>query len=125
MRSSENHSANNTTISTSNRCQELSKNDDIENENNTRDCIKPTKAAESNKIILGKKYNLTQEKSRNPTIYRLKNTQQHVKKYDNVTVVLGDSVFKDLRGWELLNDKQKVVVKSFRGARNEPHALAC
>ena len=72
MRSSENHSANNTNISTSNRCQELSKNDDIENENNTRDCIKPAKAAESNKINLCKKYNLTQEKSRNPTIYRLK-----------------------------------------------------
>ena len=24
---------------------------------------------------------------------------------------------KDLKGWELLNDKQKVVVKSFRGAK--------
>ena len=72
MQSSENHSANNTNTSTSNRYQELSKNDDIENENNTRDYVKPTKAAESSKINLRKKYNLTHEKSRNPTIYRLK-----------------------------------------------------
>ena len=58
VRISENHSANNTNLSTSNRYQELSKNDDIENENNTRDYVKPTKDAESNKINLGKKYNL-------------------------------------------------------------------
>ena len=62
MRSSEKHSANNTNIFTSNRYQKLSKNDDIENENNTRDHVKPTKAAESSKINLGKKYHLTQEK---------------------------------------------------------------
>ena len=68
MRSSENH----LNISASNRYQELSKNDDIENDNNTRDYLKPTKDAESDKINLGKKSNLTQEKSRNPTIYRLK-----------------------------------------------------
>ena len=49
VRSSENHSANNTYISTSNRYQELSKNDDIENESNTADYVKPTKAADSNK----------------------------------------------------------------------------
>ena len=46
-------------ISTSKRYQELSKNDDIENESNTRDYVKPTKAAESNKTNLGKKNNLT------------------------------------------------------------------
>ena len=68
VRSSENH----LNISASNRYQELSKNDDIEKDNNTRDYLKPTKDAESNKINLGKKYNLTQEKSRNPPIYRLK-----------------------------------------------------
>ena len=49
VRSSENHSANNTYMSTSNRYQELSKNDDIENESNTADYVKPTKAADSNK----------------------------------------------------------------------------
>ena len=49
VRSSENHSANNKYISTSNRYQELSKNDDIENESNTADYAKPTKAAHSNK----------------------------------------------------------------------------
>ena len=46
---------NNTIISSSNRYQELSKNDDIENENNTGDYVKPTKVAESNKA--GKRNN--------------------------------------------------------------------
>ena len=62
MRSSENHSANNTYISTFNRYQELSKNYNIENESNTGYYVKPTKAAESSKTNLGKKNNLTQEK---------------------------------------------------------------
>ena len=55
VQSYENHSANNTYISTSSRYQELSKNDDAENESNTGDYVKPTKAANSNKINLGKK----------------------------------------------------------------------
>ena len=44
---------NNTIISTFNWYQKLSKNDDNENEGNTGDYVKPTKAAESNKT--GKK----------------------------------------------------------------------
>ena len=40
-----------------------------------------------------------------------------MRKYDNVTVILGDSVVEDLKGWELSNDKQKIVVKSFRGTK--------
>ena len=86
---------NNTIISTSNRYQELSKNDDIENDSNTRDYVKPTKAAESNKT--GKRHNSdARKKSINSAIHRHKRTQQHVKKYDNVTVILGDSMVKDL-----------------------------
>ena len=46
---------NNTIISTSNRYQKLSKDDDIENEGNTGDYVKPTRAVESNKT--GKKNN--------------------------------------------------------------------
>ena len=88
-------SKNNTSISTPNRYQELSKNDDIENESNTRDYVKPTKAAESNKT--GKRHNSdARKKSINSAIHRHKRTQQHVKKYDNVTVNLGDSMVKDL-----------------------------
>ena len=34
-----------------------------------------------------------------------------------VTVILGHLMIKALKGWELLNDKQKVVLKSFRGAK--------
>ena len=63
VQSSENNSVNNTYIFTSNRYQELSKNDDTENESNTRDYVKLTKAAESKKSNLGKKNNLTQEKN--------------------------------------------------------------
>ena len=86
---------NNTIISTSNRYQELSKNHDIENESNTGDYVKTTKAAESNKT--GKRNNSdARQKSTNPVIHRHKKTQQHVKKYDNVTVILGDSMVKDL-----------------------------
>ena len=85
----------------------------IENESNTGDYVKPTKAAESNKT--GKRNNSdARKKSTNPVIRRHKKTQQHVKKYDNVTGILRDSMVKDSKGWELSNDKQKVVVKSFR-----------
>ena len=62
MWSSDNNSANITCISTSNRYQELSRNDDIENESNTGYYVKATKAAESNIINLGKKNNLAQQK---------------------------------------------------------------
>ena len=34
----------------------------------------------------------------------------------DVTVILGDSIIKDVKGWELTDDSNKVVVKSFRGA---------
>ena len=117
MQGSENHSSNNTYISTSNRYQELSKNDDIENES-TRDYLKPTKSNESIKTNSSKRNNSdTRKKSAKPIIHHHKKTQQHVKKYDSITVILGDSMVKDLKGWELSNDKQKVIVKSFRGAK--------
>ena len=120
VRNSENLSANNRYISTSNRYQELSKNDDIENENNTEDYVKPANAAESNRTNSGKTKRSnsdTRKKLTNPIIHCHKKTQQHVKKYDNVTVILGDSLVKNLKGWELSNDKRKTAVKSFRGAK--------
>ena len=43
--------------------------------------------------------------------------QWHVKKYDIFTVILGGSMVTDVKEWELSNDQQKVVVKSFRGAK--------
>ena len=55
MQSSENHSANNPYISTSNRYQIISNNDDVENEGNNGDYVKPTKAAELDETNLGKK----------------------------------------------------------------------
>ena len=58
----------------------------------------------------------TRKRSTNPTIHRLKKTQQHVKKYENVTVILGDSMVKDLKGWELS--------EIFQRSQNESHALA-
>ena len=62
---------NNTIISTSNRYQELSKNDDIENESNTGDYVKLTKAAESNKT--GKRNDCdARKKATNPVIHRHK-----------------------------------------------------
>ena len=64
-RNTENHSANNTYVSTSNRYQELSKNDDIANKSNTGDYVKPTKAAESNKTNFGKRNNFDTTKSPN------------------------------------------------------------
>ena len=118
MQSSESHSANNSYISTSNRYRELSNNGDIENENNNGDYEKPTKAVDSNKTNSGKKNNYdTRKKINKSIIHRHQKTQQDVKKYDNVTVILGGSMVKDLKGWELSNNKQKVVVKSFRGTK--------
>ena len=54
MRNSENHSAYDTCISTSNRHQELSNNGDIEKESNTGDYVKPMKATDSKKTNSGK-----------------------------------------------------------------------
>ena len=54
VRNSENHSAYDTCISTSNRYQELSNNGDIEKESNTGDYVKPMKAADSKKTNSGK-----------------------------------------------------------------------
>ena len=38
------------------------------------------------------------------------------RKSRDVTVTLGDSIIKDVKGWELTDNSRKVVVKSFRGA---------
>ena len=38
------------------------------------------------------------------------------RKSRDVTVILGDSIIKDVKGWELTDDSNKVVVKSFSGA---------
>ena len=38
------------------------------------------------------------------------------RKSRDVTVILGDSIIKDVKGWELTDNSNKVVVKSFRGA---------
>ena len=55
-------------ISTFNRYQELSKNDDIEDESNTGDYVKPTKAAESIKINSDKRNNSDIRKKINKSI---------------------------------------------------------
>ena len=34
----------------------------------------------------------------------------------DVTVILGNSIIKDVNGWELTDNSNKVFVKSFRGA---------
>ena len=39
-----------------------------------------------------------------------------ITKSRDVTVTLGDSIIKDVKGWELTDNSRKVVVKSFRGA---------
>ena len=41
----------------------------------------------------------------------------HIKK--PVTVIVGDSMVKNVRGWDLSNQKNKVIVKSFSGATTE------
>ena len=34
----------------------------------------------------------------------------------SVTVIIHESIIKDLKGWKLTDEPNKVVVKSFRGA---------
>ena len=36
-----------------------------------------------------------------------------------VTVILGDSIVKDVKGWKLSDEKNKVVVEHFNGAKAE------
>ena len=50
------------------------------------------------KPTLVKEIILRQKNLGNPIIHRHKNTQQHLKKYDNLTVILGDLIGKDLKG---------------------------
>ena len=38
------------------------------------------------------------------------------RKFRDVTVILGDSIIEDVKGWELTDESNKVVVKSFRAA---------
>ena len=38
------------------------------------------------------------------------------RKSRDVTIILGDSIIKDAKTWELTDESNKVVVKSFRGA---------
>ena len=38
------------------------------------------------------------------------------RKSRDVTIILGDSIIKDAKAWELTDESNKVVVKSFRGA---------
>ena len=38
------------------------------------------------------------------------------RKSRDITVILGDLIIKDVKGWELTDDSNKVVVKSFRVA---------
>ena len=43
-----------------------------------------------------------------------------------LTVILGDSIVKDVKGWKLSDDKNKVVVKHFSGAKTkdtEPYII--
>ena len=37
----------------------------------------------------------------------------------SVTAILGDSIVKDVKGWKLPEDKNKVVVKHFSGAKTK------
>ena len=37
-------------------------------------------------------------------------------KSKNVSVIIGDSIIKDIEGWELSNESEKFVVKFFGGA---------
>ena len=36
-----------------------------------------------------------------------------------MTVIVGDSMVKNVRGWDISNQKDKVIVKSFSGATTE------
>ena len=38
------------------------------------------------------------------------------RKSKDVAVILGDCIIKDVKGWELTDESNKVVVKSFRGS---------
>ena len=41
---------------------------------------------------------------------------EKIRKSTDVTVIPGDSIIKDVKGWELTDNLNNVVVKSFRGA---------
>ena len=94
MRSSRNYSANNTYIATSNRHQEISKDDDIKNDSNTGNRVKLTKLNKTNSSKINNSD--TRKKISKSSNQPPKNPQKHAKKYDNVTLILEDSMVMDL-----------------------------
>ena len=91
MRNSENHSANNTYISTSNRYQELPKNDVLKMRVIPAIMQSQQRLRSQNQTTSGKINNSgTRKNSTNPVIHNHKKSQQHVKKNDDVAVILED-----------------------------------
>ena len=43
----------------------------------------------------------------------------------DVKVILGDSIIKDVKGWELTNDSNKVVVNFFPWSHHQSNEMAC
>ena len=58
----------------------------------------------------------SKDKETKTPITKSKKKQNRNKK---VTVIIGDSMVRDIGGWDLSNEKQHVVVKAFRGANTD------
>ena len=57
--------------------------------------------------------------SNNRTTFCKKSNKIPRKNKHPVTAILGDSLVKDVKGWKLSDDKNKVVVKRFSGGENK------
>ena len=52
-----------------------------------------------------------------------KKTNEITRKKLPVTVIIGDSIVKEVKGWKLSDKKNKVLVKHFSGAKQNTYSL--
>ena len=63
---------------------------------------------------------ITQDKNKyNSRIHRRKGIQRIDNSTKKVTVLVGDSIVKDVKGWEISDRENKFVVRLFPGAKTD------
>ena len=82
------------------------------NDINDNDCIE-TREDNKKQSIRNNNDNVTK---RNRIKKKSKSNENKNNHERTVVTILGDSIVKDVRGWDLSNEKKKVIVKSFSGA---------
>ena len=63
------------------------------------------------------KFDIQDKNKCNSRFHRRKGNQRISNTTKKVTVLIGDSIIKDIKGWEITDRKNKIVVRYFLGAK--------